>query len=254
MTDVIREVRVPWQSKITEVRTDELRTFGIDQREIIRDFSFEDTVFLLLRGRRPDEVERTMLRAALVSTISHSITGQSTLAVMQAADCRTDFLHALIGGLSVGAGDTHLGATRAMMRELHRLDELPGLDVERYVDERLEKGERIAGFGHRFHTADPRAQELMALAEEVGFGGRHTSLGLRMQEVLRDRLGISLNVAGARALILLDLEMDPEIADLFAVLGRATMLGAAYLERLEQDRRPFQRIEVADVMGDGATG
>jgi hypothetical protein len=51
---------------------------------------------------------------------------------------------------------------------------------------------------------------------------------------------------------LLDLEFDPEIADLFAVLGRSAMLAAAYLERLEQDRRPFQRIEVVDVVEDGS--
>src|ERR1700722_4587605 len=93
----------PWSSKITELTPDGPKTYGIDQRKIIREFSFEQMIFLLLRGRIPSLVEADLLRAVIVSHISHGITGQSTLAVREAADCRSDFLHALIGGFSVGA-------------------------------------------------------------------------------------------------------------------------------------------------------
>src|SRR5882672_9736253 len=107
--------RVRWTSRITNVEQDALHTYGVDQRTIIRDFSYEEVVFFLVIGRRPTKVQRNLLRAVLVSHISHGITGQSTLAVMEAADCRSDFLHAAIAGFSVGAGVYHQGGLRATM-------------------------------------------------------------------------------------------------------------------------------------------
>ncbi len=250
-TDEEHEIRVPWQSSITEVRANALLTYGVDQQTIIREFSFEETVFLLLRQRRPDEVERTMLRALLVSFASHGITGQSTLAVMAAADCPSDFLHALIGGFSVGAGPVHQGAMGATMVELQNLAVLDDSELVRYLDDGLATGKSFTGFGHRFHEQDPRARTLLDLADEVHFGGRYLAVARRMEEILRDRKGISMNISGAGAGILLDLEIDPRIAHLFVVLGRSAMFAAVYLERLAQDRAEFQRIEVLDVLAGG---
>jgi citrate synthase len=116
MTKHVR--RVPWVSTITQVATDRLITHGVDQREIIEGFSYEEMVFFLLMRRKPTIIERDLLRAVLVAHCSHGITGQSTLAVMEAADCRSDFLHALIAGFSVGAGIYHQGGLRATMEDL----------------------------------------------------------------------------------------------------------------------------------------
>lgn len=243
-----REVRVPWQSSITEVRQNELRTHGIDQRTIMREFSFEETVFLLLMGRPPEPVERTMLRAVLVSVASHGITGQSAFAVTAAADCRSDFLPALIAGFTVGSGPVHLGATAAAMKLFGELAAVPDADLEAHVAERLQRKERLTGFGHRFHTADPRARTLIELADESGFGGRHLTLARGVEKILAERRAIALNIAGANAAVLLDLGFDPRVAELFIVLGRSTMFAAIYLERLNQGRAPFQRIETVDVL------
>jgi citrate synthase len=76
----------------------------------------------------------------------------------------------------------------------------------------------------------------------------------RLQDLLRERKGISLNIAGANAAILLDLGFDPRIAQLFIVLGRSPMFAAAYLERLAQGRDPFQRIEIVDVLPEDRAG
>jgi citrate synthase len=245
------EVRLPWSSSITEVRPNELRTYGVDQRTIIREFSFEEMVFLVLRGRRPDPVERTMLRAVLVSVVSHGITGQSTMAVVAAADCPSDFLHALVAGFSVGAGPVHLGATAAAMVQLQELARLSEPELDQRIEEQLDADRPVTGFGHRFHSEDPRAHEILELARESGFDGPHLRLARRLQELLRERRGIALNIAGANAAILLDLGFDPRIAQLFIVLGRSPMYAAVYLERLAQGRDPFQRIEVVDVLDEG---
>ena len=240
-------MRAIWRSAITEVRPNELLTHGLDQRTIIREFSFEETVFFVIQGRRPTAVQGSMMRAVLVSTHGHGITGQSALAVIAAADCRSDFLHALMAGFSVGAGNVHLGATAAAMGELAYLAPLSEAELEREVGDRLARHRRFTGFGHRFHADDPRARTILDLAAEQGFGGPHLTVARRIEAMLRERKGLALNIAGANAAILLDLGFDPRIAQVFIVLGRSAMFAALYLERSVQERRPFPRVEVADV-------
>jgi len=240
--------RVPWHSAITEVARDRLITHGVDQREIIRDFTYEEMVFFLLKGVRPNPVQRDLLRAIIVAHISHGITGQSTLAVMEAADCRSDFLHALIAGFSVGAGIYHQGGLRATMEELERLVAIAPDELEGHVRLRLSRGERIRGFGHRFHRRDPRVETLLQLTRTHKFSGVHLDTAQRLAEILGRLKGIAMNIEAAGGSILLDLGFDSRIGHLFIILGRSPMFAAAYLERLAQGRRPFQRIEVNDLM------
>jgi len=243
-----RKVRVPWRSKITEVHENELHTHGVDQRKIIREFSFEEMVFFLLMGRIPTSTEGNLLRAVIVSHISHGITGQSTLSVMQAADCRSDFFNAPVAGFSVGAGVYHQGGLRATMVELQQLAKLSEQQLLEYVQTRLDAHEKIMGFGHRFHTQDPRARTLLEIADEEGFSGPHLTTARRIEDILRERKEIAMNIEAAGGGILLDLGFSPEISHLFIVLGRSPMYAAVYMERLSQGRVPFQRIEVSDVI------
>jgi citrate synthase len=242
------EIRVPWQSKITQVCQDKLSTHYIDQKEIIREFTYEEMVFFLLMGRRPNDQERNLLRAVIVSHISHGITGQSTLAVMQAADCRSDFLHSVIAGFSVGAGSYHQGSLRATMLELQNLAKLSEVDLDNHIQLRLAKQERIMGFGHRFHKRDPRAVSLIEIVKEEGFTGIHIDTAQRIEQTLRKHKGISMNIEAACGGILLDLGFSPAIAHLIIIVGRSPMYAAVYMERLAKGRAPFQRIEVSDVL------
>jgi citrate synthase len=242
----------PWSSAITELRSDGLYTRGIDQTNIIRDYSYEEMVFLLLRGRRPSAAEANLLRAVIVSHVSHGITGQSTLAVREAADCRSSFLHALIAGFSVGAGDFHQGGLRAAMEELEAFARLTDHEVEAEVERRLADRRRIFGFGHRFFKqADPRAETLKRLADESGIAGPHLRIAQRIEYLLVERKGIHMNIEAAGGGILLDLGFPSAIGHVFIILGRGPMFAAAYLERLAEGRPPFPKVQVYDVTDDG---
>ncbi len=70
-----------WKSEITEIQPGRMTTYGVDQLDVIEGYGFEEMVFLLLQGRRPTAIEGDLLRAVIVSHISHGIAGQSTLAV-----------------------------------------------------------------------------------------------------------------------------------------------------------------------------
>jgi len=240
-------IRKPWESAITEVKPNELITYGVNQRQIIREFSFEETVFFLLMGRKPNTKQRNMLRAVLTAYVSHGITGQSTLAVMQAADCGSDFLSALVAGFLVGSGKYHQGALYGTMTEIQNMAKLSESQVLNDIRLRVAKGERIIGFGHRFHSRDPRAETLIEIAAEEGFDGIHLRTAKLIEDVLITQKGIAMNLGAAAGGILLDLGFDPAIAALIVVLGRSTMYAAVYLERLAQRKDPFQKIEISDL-------
>lgn len=240
-------VRKPWSSSITEVKRNELITYGINQRQIIREFSFEDVVFFLLMGKKPDSKQRNILRAVLAAYISHGITGQSTLAVMEAADCRSDFLNALAAGFLVGSGKYHQGALYGTMIEIQNMAKLSESEIRDSIKSRMEHGERIIGYGHRFHSRDPRAETLIEIAQEEGFGGIHLSTAKLIEKILIAEKNVAMNLGAAAGGILLDLGFNPAIAPLIIVLGRSTMYAAVYLERLAQNKDLFQKIEVSDL-------
>lgn len=240
--------RRPWKSSITEVHENELITHGVNQKEIILEFTFEETVYFLLMGKKPDDQQRNLLRAVLSAYISHGITGQSTLAVLEAADCRTDFLNALMAGFLVGSGKYHQGALYGTMIEIQNMSVLSENEIQKNVSNRVKNGERIIGYGHRFHSHDPRAETLMHIVDIENFQGVHIKTAKTIEKILIKEKGIAMNLGAAAGAILLDLGFKPEIAGLIIVLGRSTMYAAAYLERLGHNKDLFQKIEVSDLV------
>jgi hypothetical protein len=60
-----------------------------------------------------------------------------------------------------------------------------------------------------------------------------------------------MNIEAAGGAILLDLGFPVEIASLIILIGRGPMLAAAFMERLQEGREPFQRITVSDITEEG---
>lgn len=233
-----------WKSKITKVRKNRLVTYGVDQDEIVRSFSYEEMVFLLLTGKRPTKVQATMLRAVIVSHCSHGITGQSTLAVRMGADTRATLFDSVLGGFMVGSGPTHQGSLEPAMRELVNARESG--DPAAYARVQLERGAIIVGYGHRYHSFDPRARIHMKLCDEHNYLGPYVRTARAIDDVLRRAKGIHMNIEASGGAILLDMGFPIEAAHLIILIGRGPMLAAAYLERLAERKRPFQKLFVAD--------
>lgn len=237
---------VPWQSNITEVGKNKLHTYGVDQEEIIRKFHYEEMVFLLLFGRKPTETEADLLRAVIVSHVSHGITGQSTVAVRMGADCRSPFLNSALGGFLVGSGGVHQGALERsmdMLKEAARTE-----SVERFVQDRLNAKGIFYGYGHRFHSKDPRAVVLMKLCDEHGFVGKYVRTAREIEKIVGASRGRYMNIEAAGGSILLDLGFPSEVASLIILIGRGPMYAAVYLERLRSESKPFQRLAVYDII------
>ena len=50
------------------------------------------------------------------------------------------------------------------------------------VDEFFNNNEKIPGFGHRYHSEDPRASKLLKIADEYGCSGVHTELAVAFRK------------------------------------------------------------------------
>ena len=120
------------------------------------------------------------------------------------------------------------------------------------------QGQTPPGFGHRFHTRDPRAARLFQLALELELEGEHVRMLRAAERVLTARektLGrpLPVNVDGAIGAILADLGLDPRLFNGIFMIARMPGLVAHVTE--EQTReKPMRRIDPVNHAYDGPVG
>jgi citrate synthase len=127
--------------------------------------SFSANFLYMLNGEKPTDA---MTRAFDICMITHADHGlnNSTFTARVVISTLSDVYSALTAAIGSLRGPLHGGANEGVMK---MLNEIPSMDaVEPYVMEKLANKERIMGFGHRVYKAkDPRASELMTLAEQL---------------------------------------------------------------------------------------
>ncbi len=127
--------------------------------------SFAANFLYMLNGEKPTP---TMERAFDICMILHADHGlnNSTFAARVIISTMSDVYSALTGALGSLRGPLHGGANEGVMK---MLNEIPSIDaVDGYVRGKLERKEKIMGFGHRvYKTRDPRALALKKLAAQL---------------------------------------------------------------------------------------
>ena len=110
--------------------------------------------------------------------------------------------------------------------------------AEILVKESKEQHKRILGFGHRVHTSDPRTKRLFALTEELKIAGIHIALSRAIEKELEKTHGrkLPINVDGAIAAIISDMDFDWRLGKAFFLLGRVAGLTAHVYEEQTQEK------------------
>lgn len=119
----------------------------------------------MLRGKRPTEIEAEAMEKDFILSAEHEL-NPSTFALRITASTLSDLHSAIISGLCTLKGPLHGGARKGVME---MLDEIGSKDnIKPYIQERLEKKQRIMGFGHRvYKTYDPRALVYKEIVRKV---------------------------------------------------------------------------------------
>jgi citrate synthase len=122
--------------------------------------------FLLEWRGEADPKHVQALETYWICTAEHGLNA-STFTARIVASTGADCAAALSSAVGALSGPLHGGAPA---RVLPMLDAAAAAgDVERYVNDLLDRGERLMGFGHRVYRAeDPRARLLRRTAKELG--------------------------------------------------------------------------------------
>ena len=246
-----------WSTEITSVQPNELRLRGYRIDELMDRVTFGQAVYLALKGELPAPEVGRLMDAMLVSSIDHGATPPSALATRTVASTGATLNASIAAGvLSINRyhGGAIEGCMRLLLEAIDRLDgaSSPAELAAEMLGELKAQKKRAPGFGHRVHSDDPRTKRLLALADELGISGAGVTMARAFEEGLEESLGrrLPLNVDGALAALLVDLDFPPELGNAFFIIARVTGLAAHAHEEMTR-QRPMRRIHPTDHGYDG---
>ncbi len=247
-----------WKSAITKVEPNKLVVRGYRLDELIGKVSYAQMVYLLFKGELPSPKVGKLIEAILVSSVDHGTTPPSVLSALTVASTGAPLNAAVAAGI-LSISKFHGGAIEDCMRilmEAKQLMDTQNMDYDQAAESIIKKfreeKKRLSGFGHRYHTNDPRTKKLFALAEELDLAGDYTRLALAFVKKLKEITGkdLPLNVDGAIGALLCELDIDPILANAFFMIARVPGLVAHIYE--EKTRyKPMRKIHPTDVEYDG---
>lgn len=240
-----------WKTKITKIEPNKIVVRGYRIDELMGKISFSQAIYLILKGELPDEKVGRLIDAMLVSSIDHGATPPSTLAARTIASTGSPLNAALAGGI-LTIYKYHGGAIEGAMKvynEVLQRGEGKNLEgvAEEFVREKRQKKEVIPGFGHRFHTDDPRTKKLFSLAEDLGFAGKYVEVAKVLQKAIEKVIGkkLPINVDGAIAALLCELGFPPELGNAFFIIARTPGL-IAHIYEEQTEMKPMRKIDPVD--------
>ena len=240
--------RVPavrWSTSLTSTAPNKVLVRGFPLDEMMGRLSFAEAVYLLLMGELPSPAIGRMLNAVLISSIDHGVTPPSTLTARTVATSGAPLKDCVAAGI-LALGPHHGGDIESCMRFLDsglamiRAGQSLQDAAEALVGDCVRNHQPPPGFGHRFHTRDPRASRLFQLALELEIEGEHVRMlraderALESQQAHYER-SLPVNVDGAIAAICADLGFAYELGNAIFLISRLPgLIAHAHEERSGQ--------------------
>ena len=157
---------------------------GKDPVEPHPDLPYAANYLYMLNGEVHEPEQGRAVEQYLISTVDHGFNA-STFTARVITSTGADLGAAITGAIGALSGPLHGGAPS---RALDLLDEIGTVErAEEVVRRKINKGERIMGFGHRvYKTRDPRSVLLREVAERVG--GDEAKLATAVEDIVVDTL------------------------------------------------------------------
>lgn len=238
-----------WRTDIIDMEPNRIRFRGYAIEELIGSVGFSQMIWLMLRGDIPDEAQASLLEAALVAGVDHGPQAPSIAIARMAATCGVDLNNAMASALNV-LGDVHGGAGEqaVIFYESVRQRIQSGEDVKTSTSKAIDAfitdgGKYIPGFGHRFHTKDPRSPRLLELVDVATQKGKvsgiYAEIGRAIETELTERKSrpITMNIDGATAVIYAELGFPAALArGLFCLSRQVGILAHAWEQKCQGGR------------------
>lgn len=192
----------------------------------------------MLNGEEPgDQAEKTMN----LCLILHAEHGMNASTFTNRAICSTesDMYSSVTGAIGALKGPLHGGANQQVMNMLLDIDE-KGADPVEYVKGRLDRKEKIMGFGHRvYKTMDPRARILRGMSKKLSEETGHEELYEWSEAILKtmkDEKDIDPNVDFFSATVYYSMGIEPDLFTCIFAMSRVSGWTGHYIEQAENNR------------------
>lgn len=229
----------------TSISTSDAESITVRGRDLCKDLigktDFTSYFWLLVTGDEPSENQRFFANAVLTAIAEHGLVPSVVATRMTYAAAPEAFQGAVAAGL-LGCGTVVLGSAETAGRFLAAALEDAGngdknAAATRAVVELRANKRAIPGFGHPQHDkGDPRANLLLALAQERGVAGPHIEMLYAVRDALPGALGraLPINVNGAIPAVMLDVGFPLAALKGISLLARTASLIAHLQEEAEQ--------------------
>ena len=197
-----------------------------------------------LSGTEPS-AERTRALETYLNTVCDHGLNASTFAARVIVSTRSDVLSAITGAVGALKGPLHGGAPGPALDMVFEIGD-PGR-AETVIRAKLDRGERLMGFGHRiYRVRDPRADVLAGAAERFFSSGGDRGLydlarnvettALRLLRERKPGRRLDTNVEFYTALLLHGLGLPSDLFTPTFAVGRVLGWSAHCLEQLREGR------------------
>jgi citrate synthase len=138
------------------------RYYGLEPVGPDPELDYAANFLWMLRGELPSDEDAKVLDSVSIMHADHEMNASTFSARVIAATC-SDMHSAIVGAIAALKGTLHGGANEWVMATLKRIGSED--KVEAWVDETLDQGKKIPGFGHAvYKVTDPRA----IILKEIG--------------------------------------------------------------------------------------
>lgn len=235
-----------WKTKISKITDEGVIVRGENLYDLMENKSFTEVIFLTLQGRLPNQNERKLLDAILVSSIIHSVGVGSITTARIISSMGNKFSTSVAGGI-LAIGDYHGGAIEHCAKLLQS-----NKSAKEIVKEALENKMRLPGLGHKvYKEEDPRTTKLFSIAQSLGIATKYIKLLKEIQSELKEQKGkfLVINVDGAIAACISDLGFSWEMANSFFIIPRTVGICAHVHEELSEP--PVRRVPESEIIYEG---
>jgi citrate synthase len=199
---------------------------GLDPVAPRSDLGHAANFLYMLSGQAPDAERVRALETYLNTVVDHGLNA-STFTARVITSTGSDLVSAVVGALGALKGPLHGGAPGPALDMVFEIGEASR--AEEVLRRKIERGEKLMGFGHRvYRVRDPRADVLAAAAERMFTRGGDLSLytlarsveatAIRLLEEYKPGRRVQTNVEFYTALLLHGLGLDvPLFTPAFAI-------------------------------------
>ena len=242
-TDDVKEFRINQAISITAKIPTVIAAFdrARNNKNIVAPLDKKSTAYnflYMLNDEEPGEKAEQTMNLCLILHAEHGMNA-STFTNRAICSTESDMYSSVTGAIGALKGPLHGGANQQVMNMLLDIEDKDADPVE-YVNGRLERKEKIMGFGHRvYKTMDPRARILRGMSQELSEETGHENLYEWSEAILKtmkDEKDIDPNVDFFSATVYYSMGIKPDLYTCIFAMSRVSGWTGHYIEQAENNR------------------